>query len=324
MKKIFLILLMLFIFPKVSYAYDVNTKGMSNDIASLIKSLEKNWPSGLDEGRLEVIRQAGLMINKGTTYGGHTGICYTNTPPELDCSAYVSLAFHRAGVTEVGCDWFTGSYNSSSSFETINQSDLRPGDIGLNNSTQSTDNHVGIYVGKRNGNNIWFHSSSYNGVSGPQVREGNGNFAVFRRYKKWNEIHVSSSASESNTGIGGELGGRLDDPYMNFSLNTSNDFTCENIFYTMTNGTKQEKTLKKILDWLFNMIIILAPVIAIALTIIDYVKIITNNSSDGFKKANIKMIKRMAIAILIVFLPFLLQTLFNIFGLYDLSNCGIS
>ena len=208
MKKILIILLMLIIFPRVSYAYDVNTKGMSNDIASLIKNLESSWPTGLDEGRLEVIRQAGLMINKGTVYGGHTGICYTNTPPSLDCSAYVSLAFHRAGVTEVECKWFTGSYNSSSSFETINQSDLRPGDIGLNNSTQSTDNHVGIYVGKKNGNNIWFHSSRVNGVSGPQVREGNGNFTVFKRYKKWNEVHVNSSSSETNTGIGGELGGR--------------------------------------------------------------------------------------------------------------------
>ena len=322
MKKICLLLLILFIFPKIILAYDIDTEGMDSNIASLLKQLELDWPSGMDEGRLEVIRQAGLMINKGTKYGGHTGICYTNTPPELDCSAYVSLAFHRAGVTEVGCEWFTGSYNSSSSFESINQSDLRPGDIGLNNSTQSTDNHVGIYIGKKNGINIWFHSSNYNGVSGPQVREGNGNFAVFKRYRKWNEVHVNSS---SNDGIGGELGGRLDDPYMDMSLSSSEQFTCENIFYIVgSDGTKSEKTLKVILDWLFNIIVIAAPVIAIVLTIIDYIKIITNNSSDGLKKANLRMIKRMAIAILIVFLPFLIQFLFNIFGLYDLSNCGIS
>ena len=323
MKKILYFMVLFLLFPMISFAYNLNTEGMSKDIANLIEELEKDWPSGLDEGRLEIIRQAGLMINKGTTYGGHTGICYTNKPPSLDCSAYVSLAFHRAGVTEVGCEWFTGSYNSSSSFDNINQSDLRPGDIGLNNSTQSTYNHVGIYVGKRNGNNIWFHSSTVNGVSGPQVREGNGNFAVFKRYNKWNEVHVSSSSS--NPGIGGELGGRLDDPYVNMFLNTSNDFNCENIFYTMnSDGSKSEKTLKVILDWLFNAITFVAPIIAIILTIIDYMKIISNNSSDGLKKANIRMIKRMVIAILIVFLPFLLQFLFNIFGLYDLSNCGIS
>ena len=90
-----------------------------------------------------------------------------------------------------------------------------------------------------------------------------------------------------------------------------------------SDGSKSPKTLKKILDGIFSLIKIFAPVLAIVLTIIDYMKIITNNSSDGFKKANIRMIKRLGIAIGIVFLPFLLQLLFNLFGLYDLNNCGI-
>lgn len=324
LKKIIIILLILIVFPKTTYAYEINTKGMSTNIATLLEQLEQTWPSGLDEGRLEVIRQAGLMINKGTTYGGHTGICYTGTPPSLDCSAYVSLAFHRAGVKEVGCAWFTGSYNSSPVFKNINESDLRPGDVGLNNDTQSVDNHIGIYVGKRNGTNIWFHSTKVNGVSGPQVREGNYNFKVFKRYANWNEVNVSDS-EETNSGIGGELGGRMDDPYVDMSLRTSDNFTCENIFYVVnSSGVKEEKSLKQILDVIFNIIIVASPLVAIILTVIDYIKIITNNSSDGLKKANMRMFKRMAIAILIVFLPFLLQFLFNIFGLYDLSNCGIS
>ena len=31
-----------------------------------------------------------------------------------------------------------------------------------------------------------------------------------------------------------------------------------------------------------------------------------------------------AISLIIIFIPFILELLFNIFGLYDLSNCGIS
>ena len=324
MKKIFIMLLMFSIFPFSIKAYNIDTKGMNSDIAKLLKELEEDWPNGLDEGRLEVVRQAGLLIGKGTKYvwgGGHNGLCAIGVPYGLDCSGYVSLMFNRAGVKDVACGWTTADFATTSSFYNISESNLRPGDIALNYDTTSENNHVGIFVGRKNGQNIWFHSSTYNGVSGPQVRYGNVNFAVFKSYSKWNEIHVSGT----NSGIGGELGGRLDDPYYNMSLNSSNDFKCENIFYTISNsGVKEEKTFKKILDGVFNAITLMAPVIAIVLTVLVYFKIITNSNSDSIKKANVRMIKRMIIAIIIAFLPFLLQLLFNIFGLYDLSNCGIS
>ena len=328
MKKILAVLVAIIIIPKMVFAYSVDTSGMSSDIANLINELEDTWPVGLDEGRIEVIRQAGLMINKGTKYlwgGGHSGVCETGTPDGLDCSGYVSLVFHRAGVNDVECGWTTGSFATSSSFYNINESNLRPGDIALNNDTTSSSNHVGIFVGRKNGKNIWFHSSTYNGVSGPQVREGNGNFAVFKSYSKWNEVHVNSS-SGPNTGIGGELGGSLIDPFDGYKLIGSTDnFTCENIFYTVnSDGSKSEKSLKIILDGIFALMKILAPVITIVLTVIDYIKSLTNNSSESIKKANIRMVKRVAITILVVFLPYLLELLFNIFGLYDLSNCGIS
>ncbi len=325
-KKIVLFIILLLIVPKITYAYSIDTFGMEEDVGTLLEDLEENWPPGLDEGRLEVIRQAGLLINKGTKYvwgGGHSGVCETGIPYGLDCSGYVSLVFHRAGVYDVECGFTTADFASSSAFENINQSDLRPGDIALNNNTNSESNHVGIFIGRKDGNNIWFHSSNNNGISGPQVRYGNGNFKVFKRYNKWNEVHISSDSY--NTGIGGELGGSLIDPYPNYNLLSLNDsFSCENIFFKMnSDGSKSPKTLKKILDGIFSLIKIFAPVLAIVLTIIDYMKIITNNSSDGFKKANIRMIKRLGIAIGIVFLPFLLQLLFNLFGLYDLNNCGI-
>ena len=316
-------MLFFYIFPIVSRAYSLDTSGMNSDVADLIYELENNWPEDLDENRLEVIRQAGLLINKGTKYllgGGHTGTCETGIPSYLDCSGYVSLVFHRAGVNEVLCGWTTADFAASGSFENINEFDLKPGDIALNNDSFSVDNHVGIFVGKKNGANVWFHSSKYNGVSGPQVRYGNGNFKVFKRYLKWDEVYTYNY----NNGIGGELGGRLNDPYMNFSLESDDNFSCENIFYTVSNGVKREKTLKKILDFLFNIMTVGAPLITIVLTIIDYIKIIVSNNFDGLKKVNKKTIKRMVITILIVFLPFLLQLLFNIFGLYDLSNCGIS
>ncbi len=324
--NIIFILLLFLTFPLKTLAYKVNTEGMSSDVANLIEELENDWPSGLDEGRLEVIRQAGLMIGKGTIYawgGGHTGTCETGTPYGLDCSGYVSLAFNRAGVKDVACGWTTADFNTSNTFDLINENNLRPGDVGLNNDTVSSYNHIGIFVGQKNGVNIWFHSSNYNGVSGPQIREGNGNFRVFRSYNNWNEVKVNNDANNSN--IGGELGGRLTDDYPDITMiNTSNDFNCETVFYTVSNGVSEETTLKKILNGIFGLIKIIAPIIAIVFSIIDYLKILVNNNSDGFRKTNIKTFKRIILAILVFFIPNLLELLFNIFGLYDLSNCGIS
>ena len=111
-KKIFLAIILFWLFPTWVFAYSINTQGMSSNVASLLKQLEDNWPGGLDEGRIEVIRQAGLMINKGIPYvwgGGHSGSCSSNNG--LDCSGYVSLAFNRAGVTDVACWWTTATYN---------------------------------------------------------------------------------------------------------------------------------------------------------------------------------------------------------------------
>lgn len=324
MKRMLFIIGLLFIFPLNSLAYSINTQQINSDIANLLEELEQDWPSGLDAGRIEVVRQAALMIGKGTIYvygGGHNGQCATGVPYSLDCSGYVSLAFHRAMVNDVVCGWTTENFNKSQDFYTINESDLRPGDIGLNDSGNGV--HVGIYVGKKDGNNIWFHSSKNSSASGPQVRVGNGWFRHFRSYAHWNEIHVSNSSfSTPNQGIGGELGGRLSDVYPNISPLSQNNYDCQTIFYNVDNGVLEESTLKKVLNGIFNLILIFTPVLAIGLSLMDYAKIITN-SSDGLKKANLRMIKRITIAILVMFLPFLLEMLFNIFGLYDLSNCGI-
>ncbi len=101
-------------------------------------------------------------------------------------------------------------------------------------------------------------------------------------------------------------------------INSDDDFTCKTILID-ANGKPTE--FKKILDGVFKIIQIGAPVLAIVLTIIDYFKAIFN--SDSVKKANARTIKRVIIATIIVFLPMLLDLLFHLFGLYDISTCEI-
>ena len=85
------------------------------------------------------------------------------------------------------------------------------------------------------------------------------------------------------------------------------------------NDDGTDKEFKKFLKGLFTIIEISAPIIASVLTVIDYLKALGN--PELMKKTNKRMGMRLVITIAIVFVPFLLNWLFEIFGLYDLRNC---
>lgn len=324
--KIICLALIALIPLKKTFAYSFEDPEINEQTKSILEEVSLTWPSGMDEGRIQVIIEAAKLIGKNIPYswgGGHGGGCPQGKPSGLDCSGYVSLAFHRGGVNDVACGWTTASFNTSTVFSQVSESSLVPGDIGLNNSSQSANNHVGIYIGKQNGQNIWFHSSTTSAGSGPQVRHGNGYFTYFLRYKNWNEVNISSG-SIAYEGIGGKLGGSLEDNYYYFGAISKGDFSCENLFYYQhEDGQVTEKQLKKLLDGIFMLIKIITPVLAIALTIVDYIKALFKSDAKETKKVHQKTIKRIGIAILILMLPYLLEFLFKLFGLYDL-NCGIS
>ena len=57
-------------------------------------------------------------------------------------------------------------------------------------------------------------------------------------------------------------------------------------------------------------------------TFIDFTKAVASSKDDAIKKATQNAIKRVIIAIIIFFLPILIEFLLSLFGIY--SNCGIS
>lgn len=140
-------------------------------------------------------------------------------------------------------------------------------------------------------------------------------------------IVFSFDTSEPDTSLNADTdypqGGSTVDPEVEYPpLENSNRFDCETIFYYLNeSGQKTETEFKKILDNLFLFIKIMAPVIAVSLTIVDYIK--TLMKTEDFKKANSRTLKRITIAIVIAFLPYLLDLIFKLFGLYDLGRCGI-
>ena len=98
------------------------------------------------------------------------------------------------------------------------------------------------------------------------------------------------------------------------------DIDCTNIFME-SEGTLNE--LGEFVQGLFTLIKLAAPALVIILSTVDYVKAITNSDDSEMKKATQRTIKRIIFGFLIFLLPFLLDLLFHLFGLYDLSTCGI-
>ena len=64
-------------------------------------------------------------------------------------------------------------------------------------------------------------------------------------------------------------------------------------------------------------------VLFILLSTKDLALLITKNEIDTKKTLNV-ILKRGGISILIFLLPFILDILLHLFGLYNLSSCGIS
>jgi len=121
----------------------------------------------------------------------------------------------------------------------------------------------------------------------------------------------------------GSLGGSVGDPYPDngFSpIEKNNNNKCS-IFINAKTGEYNE--FYEFLQGLFTLIKIAAPVLVIALSTIDYIKALASSNADEMKKVTQRTIKRAVIGLIVFFLPFLLDILFELFGLYDISGCNI-
>lgn len=95
---------------------------------------------------------------------------------------------------------------------------------------------------------------------------------------------------------------------------------CETIF---KNEDGSFNALGQFMQDLFTLIKFAAPVLVIALQTVDYAKAISAQNADEMKKAHGRFVKRLICGVAVFMLPFLLDLLFEIFGLYGLDTCGI-
>ncbi len=132
----------------------------------------------------------------------------------------------------------------------------------------------------------------------------------------------TSTGSSGNSGSSnnGETG-RTDDPNPNIFPNIKGEAGKGGTILVDSEGHPTE--LNKFLQDIFFLIKLATPILVIVLSTIDYIKALASSNADELKKTNGKTIKRLIIGLLIFFLPFLLDLIFHLFGLYDISTGGI-
>lgn len=126
--------------------------------------------------------------------------------------------------------------------------------------------------------------------------------------------------NESNDPNSGSLEDPFPDIFTDTNIKTEDGQVCVGTFLNK-DGSFTE--FGSFINSTFSFIKIATPIIVVILSTIDYIKAIAASNADAMKKTNKRTIFRLVIGLLIFFLPFLLELIFYLFGLYDLSTCGI-
>lgn len=87
-------------------------------------------------------------------------------------------------------------------------------------------------------------------------------------------------------------------------------------------GSEDSNTIK-LIKKIYNFIKIIIPVLIVALSIADFLKLLVTGKDDDMKKAINKLVKRIMIAIVFVLLPLIISLLINVSGISSqYSNMG--
>lgn len=100
-----------------------------------------------------------------------------------------------------------------------------------------------------------------------------------------------------------------------YSLSETTD--CNSLF----GDPKAEGTLANFLQQIFTIMGYLAPVLCLVLSVTDFVKATASQDKDALMKAMKRTGKRIALALILFFLPTLINFLFPLLGWY--GTCGI-
>lgn len=127
------------------------------------------------------------MLAEAEKYLGYPYVWGGSSPPDFDCSGFVSWVVNESGVGNVGRQTAQGLYNLCTP---VSKENLRPGDLVFFTGTYSSANpvtHVGIYVG----GGRMIHAGDPISYSSMESRYWTGHFISAGDYRKKNSICIA-------------------------------------------------------------------------------------------------------------------------------------
>lgn len=151
-----------------------------------------------------------------------------------------------------------------------------------------------------------------------------GGFITQEEYeKRVKEAEEKVSSTEENWGDVEEVKKEITNAFANISFNVTKlgDFNVTPYCDSFLGDSGKNGTPAYYLQFVFNLMKYIAIVLLFVLTIAEFAKAMVSNNQDAMKKAIQTTIKRLIIAIVIFFLPIIIDFIFKILGIY--SRCGI-
>lgn len=106
---------------------------------------------------------------------------------------------------------------------------------------------------------------------------------------------------------------------LNYNASFGEGEDCNSILGNPTNPNSPAWLLKKLLDYLK----ILGPMIVLVMSSIDFIKALLASDDESMQKAYKKLITRLVLALLLFFIPELVELLLEIFGFMTDPLCGL-
>ncbi len=175
------------------YGNQIDTSNMNDYAKSVLNEVMQSWPSDLEPERLQIVENALSLYGKNIPYSQgpeRNKVDANGTPIALDCSSFATKCMYDAGL-DVPQQAYTGTYSWNKSFTDIPESQLKPGDIVMNNkgTAGGSTNHIGIYLGKdSSGTPVWIDSTPRNNTGSIGITSSSSSkkgFFVFKTYNRY-------------------------------------------------------------------------------------------------------------------------------------------
>ncbi|MCM1052357.1 MAG: hypothetical protein NC483_00045 [Ruminococcus sp.] len=182
-----------------------------------------------------------------------------------------------------------------------------------------------IAVNPYAGSNDRDYTDSYNRARSDQEKycdEKSSDYDADKCADATADVEVTTNTAAEN-GITEEY---LENKYKELKVNLGLDFSVNGECSSLLGSTeyKENPDPAYYLQFIFNVMKYVALVLLFIFTVVEFGKATVSSNQDAIKKAINSIVKRLIIAVIIFFLPILIEFVLQLLGVYNAGTCGIS